>query len=220
MKNIRTWITGFCLVVGLFALTACGSSTASAASSSSNSGGGQQAPRFTSAYLNNTYANALPVTTQLALGTLKLEGTPNAVTTAQAGKLLPLWQSLQSGSVQNGTEMGAVYKQIEGTMTPTQMQAIATMKLTRTDLQTWAKSAGVQLPTYMQGAGLSPEAAATRRAQFQAQGGGQGGGQGNGGRGSGGQRGGQGTPGAQGRRGNGNSFLLDPLVKLLTGRAG
>ena len=116
MKNIRTWITGFCLVVGLFALTACGSSTASAASSSSNSGGGQQAPRFTSAYLNNTYANALPVTTQLALGTLKLEGTPNAVTTAQAGKLLPLWQSLQSGSVQNGTEMGAVYKQIEGTM--------------------------------------------------------------------------------------------------------
>jgi len=86
------------------------------------------------------------------------------------------------------------------------MQAIAEMKLTRTSLQDWAKVAGVQLPTFMQGPALSPEAQAARRAQFQAQGGGQGGA--------------QGTAGGQGRRGGGNSFLLDPLVKLLTTRAG
>ena len=42
--------------------------------------------------------------TQLALGTLQLEGTANAVTAEQAAALSPLWEMLQSGELQGGTE--------------------------------------------------------------------------------------------------------------------
>src|SRR4051794_9607020 len=121
MKNRKIWITGLILALSVFVLSACGgSSTAStdtaapaAANAAGGGGQGQQAPRFTSAYLNNNYDNALGVTQQLSLGTMELEGTPNAITADQAAKLLPLWQSMQSGSIQNATEAGAVYKQIE-----------------------------------------------------------------------------------------------------------
>ena len=44
---------------------------------------------------------ALDATTELALGTLKLEGTENAITPAQAGELLPLWQIIQGGSLKS-----------------------------------------------------------------------------------------------------------------------
>ena len=47
--------------------------------------------------LDTAYENALDVTSQLALGTLNLEDTANAVTEEQAAKLLPLWRAL-SGS--------------------------------------------------------------------------------------------------------------------------
>ncbi len=229
--STKFWIIGLCLLIGALAVSACwGSSSSDTSTPAADAGaGGQgfgqgqgQGPRFQSAYLNNSYDNALPVTMQMTLGIFKLEGTDKAVTADEAKKLLPLWQSLQSGSVQNGAEVVAVYKQIEGSMTPDQMQAIAAFKLTRTDLQSWAQSQGIQMPQFAQGTppsqdaiatrraefqNLSPEAQATRRAQFQNGQGGQGrqGGQGQGGQGQGRQR---------------SNFMLDPLIKLLTARAG
>ncbi|MFN8440587.1 MAG: hypothetical protein U0175_39715 [Caldilineaceae bacterium] len=110
-----------------------------------NFGGGGFAP-FQSAYLTNTYDSALPTTMQLQLGTMKLEEGNNKITPDQAKKLLPLWQGIQSGSIQNASERNAVYKSIEKAMTPEQMNEIVAMKLTFTSLTDWAKANGVDLP--------------------------------------------------------------------------
>jgi hypothetical protein len=221
---MKKWIISMILLC-ISILTACGGSSASAnaaapaAPAAAANPTGQAFQQVTSTYLNRSYDNALSITMQAALGTMKLEGTNNAITPDQAAKLLPLWQATQSDAIQNPTEINAVYKQIESTMTPAQMQAIAAMKLTRNELQSWAKSQGIQMPTFAQGQGQqglsadavatrraqfanqSPEAQATRRAQFAAQGG----------------QGGQGRQG--GRGGQGMKFLTDPLIKLLTERA-
>jgi len=119
---------------------------------------------YVSAVLNTSYEGALPASSQLTLGTLQLEGTADAVTPEQAQALLPLWQAIQTGSLQNNAEINAVLKQIEGKMTSEQLTAIAAMQLTMEDLGAWAQEQGM-------GLGLSPEALATR----QAEGGGQGG---------------------------------------------
>jgi hypothetical protein len=95
--------------------------------------------------LNTSYANALPVETQLVLGTLKLEGTPQAVDSATAAKLVPLYTLLQQMTT-SGTsaqaEIDAVLDQIQGTMTPDQIHAIAAMKLTQTDMTNYFGSSG------------------------------------------------------------------------------
>ncbi|MCB0186816.1 MAG: hypothetical protein KDE31_21260, partial [Caldilineaceae bacterium] len=101
---------------------------------------------FASAYLTNTYESALPTTMQLMLGTLMLEDGDQAVSPQEAGKLLPMWQALQSGSITNATERNALYKSIEGAMTPDQMQAIAEMKLTFTNMSDWAGAHGIEMP--------------------------------------------------------------------------
>jgi hypothetical protein len=118
---------------------------------------------YTSSILSTAYDRALPVSSQLALGIFRLEGTENAVTPEQAGTLLPLWQAFQSESLQSETETSAVLKQIEGALTPEQLAAIAALQLTGESLGAWMQERGVNF-------GLSPEAMATR----QAAGGGQG----------------------------------------------
>ena len=103
-------------------LTACGSSTAA------NPGSATQ---------NGTAARELPATTQIALGTLKLDGTDNAVTGEQAARLLPLWQTMQvleNSDTAAKEEIEALDTQIEETMTDRQMQAITAMNLTRQDM--------------------------------------------------------------------------------------
>jgi hypothetical protein len=72
----------------------------------------------------------MPLEQKLAIGTLKMEGTPQAVTAKEATDLLPLWQAVKSLSASTNTapsEITAVYKQIEGVMTPEQTQAIQKM---------------------------------------------------------------------------------------------
>jgi hypothetical protein len=67
---------------------------------------------------------------KLPAGTLMLEGTPNAVTAAQAQELLPLWQmlrSLQGSSTASQVEVEAVLEQIQAAMTPEQLAAIEEM---------------------------------------------------------------------------------------------
>ena len=85
------------------------------------------------AVLNTDYDNALSVQGQLALGTVRLEETDLAVDEAQAAELLPLWRALQSLSASDTTaaaELDAVVNQIQDTMMPVQLEAIAAMALT------------------------------------------------------------------------------------------
>ena len=180
-----------------------------------------------------------PVENKLAIGILKLEGTPNAVNQKEAQSLLPLWKAVKSLSTSNTTSAGeiqALYKQIEDTMTPAQVQAIKNLSLQQADFQALMQQYGIQAQAFST---QSPSVRATRQAQFQAQGGA--GGTGNANRGNGGLTGGggfggnfgrgnganaNGQPNAQrtpqpGRRNLGgmNYLFVDPVIKLLQTRA-
>jgi hypothetical protein len=181
---------------------------------------------------------ALRGATGLALGTLKLEGTEQAVTASQAAELLPLWKMIQGGSLQGQAETDAVLKQIEDQMDQAQLAAIEEMGLTFEDIRAWMEETGIEMPAGPGGPGgsegpggpggpgafqnmseeersrlrqefqdMTPEQRATRMAEMGIQrpeGGGQGGG-----------------PGRQGFAGRaGGNFMLDPLIELLTARAG
>jgi hypothetical protein len=179
---------------------------------------------------------------KLAIGTLKLEGSDQAVTAKEANDLLPLWQAVKSLSSNSNTapsEITAVYKQIEGLMTPEQTQAIQKMTWTQTDLQALMTQYGIQFGNGQGGQNLTADQRATRTAQFQSRNQNSGGPGGPGGTGDFGGPGGvpgeaggfggqggsanQGTPqsGQAGRRaGMGmNSVFIDPLIKLLQTRA-
>jgi hypothetical protein len=128
---------------------------------------------YVSDVLSTSYEGALNVPDQLMLGTLLLEETAHAVTPDQAQTLLPLWQALQAGSVTADAEVGAILKQIEQTMSPEQLQAIAAMQLTQDDLRAWMEEQGMGRGFPRAGGGtlegpsgtVSPEMA-TRQAEF------------------------------------------------------
>jgi hypothetical protein len=166
---------------------------------------------------------------RLALGTLKLEGTEDAVTPEQAAAMLPLWQAIQGGSLRGDAETDAVLKQIEGTLTDAQRAVIDDTELTFQDIGAWMEEQGIEMPARPGGGqggpgafqnmsedervklreefqNMTPEQRATRMAEMgmQRPGGGQGG--------PGGQ---VGRPGGAGRGG----FLVEPLIELLTERA-
>jgi len=230
MKN---WIIGVFLGLTVLALAACGGAKATPAA---DEGVGES---YSSAVLDTSYDGALSVSNQLALGTIELEKTENAVTPEQAKSLLPLWQALQGG-VTAQVEVNAVLKQIEGAMSQEQLQAIAATQLTREDMGAWmqkeglswggsfrgaqstgqaqADGAGVQPGGGPGGGAISPEMA-TRRAQFEGM--------------SEAERAalratveaGGGFPGAAGGRGGASReagqsmIILNPLIELLTQRA-
>jgi hypothetical protein len=100
---------------------------------------------YVSAALDTSYEGALPASSQLAIGTLQLEETENAVAPQQAAALLPLWRAIQGGTLQNEAETNAVLRQIEGAMTSEQLAAIAAMQLTFDDMGTWAQEQGLNL---------------------------------------------------------------------------
>ena len=89
------------------------------------------------ARLSEDYSDALPVMTQLAVGTLRLEETDLAVDETLAAEILPLWQAAQSlnnSDTAASVEVEAVLSQIQDAMQPTQVTAIADMKLTSDSL--------------------------------------------------------------------------------------
>ncbi len=109
MKNL----TPLFLTLFLLGLTACSASPSSSANPSSTS--------------QNGSTGELPATTQIALGTFKLDGTANAVTAEQAAELLPLWETLRDLSASDTAaqqEIQALDTQIQETMTDQQRQAI------------------------------------------------------------------------------------------------
>ena len=88
----------------------------------------------------------LPVSTQLIIGTFKLDGTDQAVTADQAKELLPLWQVYQdllTSDTAAQEEIDALVEQVQDTMTAEQMQAITDMNLTQQDVMSVMQTQGM-----------------------------------------------------------------------------
>lgn len=112
------------LLILTLLLTACSGSASNATSPAGNAPGAGA-------------AGQLSAPMQVALGTIKLEGTENAVTAEQARELLPLWETLQQleGSDTAATqEKEALISQIQETITSEQTQAIKALNLSRQDM--------------------------------------------------------------------------------------
>lgn len=123
------------LVVLAVALSACNAPVATPTSTS---------------VLSESYEDALSLRNQLLLGSLRLQTTPNEITTDQAKALLPLWQAFKALSVSDTTateETTAVLNQIQAAMTPAQLSAIASLKLTNAHLTAWYAEQGIVIPT-------------------------------------------------------------------------
>jgi len=136
---MRRWAALLGMALALMALAGCGGPA-----SSTEAGQDEEMVREV---LDTSYPDALDVRSQLALGTLQLEGTAQAVTPEQAGELLPLWRALQ-GVVTDPAEVKAVLRAIEGAMSAKQLHAIAALRLTVTDGEAWLREQGpgVQVP--------------------------------------------------------------------------
>jgi hypothetical protein len=102
--------------------------------------------------LTAEYENAIPVESQLILGTLMLEDTEQAVDAELAAELLPLWQmqkTLAASDTASTEEMDALIDQIQETMTREQIRAIAGMQLTQQEMFAYMQKAGLmQMPQY------------------------------------------------------------------------
>ena len=88
----------------------------------------------------------LPAATQLIVGTLKLDGTGQVVTSEQANELLIMWQVYQdliSSDTAAQEEIDGLVEQIQETMTTEQMKAISAMNLTQQDVFTLMQEQGV-----------------------------------------------------------------------------
>jgi hypothetical protein len=114
-------------------LTACASGNTSTNSTSTNGGS-------TNSFRSGAGATGpLNPESKLALGTIKLEGTRQAVDPKMAANLVPLWQllfQLNSSSSTAPQEVTAVVDQIKTTMTPDQINTINSMSLTQADIFT------------------------------------------------------------------------------------
>jgi len=219
-RTSRSCYAGLILVLAGAMLVGCKSlipSTPAAAGKSTGSA-------YTSRLFTTAYAGALDASSQMMLGMLKLEGTGNAVTAEQAKGMMRLMQALQGQVLKSDDERNAVWANIEAQLTPAQSSAIANMRLTQNDLQTWTQNNS-------QGPGAGPQGMPGGAGQ------GQGGPRPQGTPGAGPAQGGarpQGTPGARsgqgsaGQQGGGgagagtgqNNALLGALIRLLTQRSG
>jgi hypothetical protein len=116
-------------------LTACGGNASNAAVPGSVTQGGPA-------------TGELSTTMQVAIGTIQLDATEEAVTTGQAAELLPLWETLQvleTSDTAAAEEIDALFTQIQETMTQEQMQAISALNLTRQDMFSIMQSQGMGL---------------------------------------------------------------------------
>ncbi len=90
-------------------------------------------------------STALSKVNMLLVGTLKLDGTNQAVTKDEAAQLLTLWQaylSLSNSQTAAEAEVDALVNQIQSTMTADQVKAIQEMNLTNTDMMNLMQTLG------------------------------------------------------------------------------
>lgn len=107
-------------VILTLVLTACGSASST------------KAPAHTT-----SSTASVSMESQLAVGTLKLDATEQAVDATLANELLPLWQLLLQLKTSGSTateEVDAVTKKIQQTMTVEQIRAIADLQITQEDV--------------------------------------------------------------------------------------
>lgn len=164
MKNIKNTVFALILLVSTTFLTACGSNGTQATAASNSSGGAS-----VSSVLKTNYENALPVITQLAVGTFLLDESDAALTAEQAGALLPLWKGYRSLSTSGNVstkELEGLIAQIEKAYSAEQLQAIAGMELTMEDMAQLAQEKNIVLggPGPGNNANLTEEQQATREA--------------------------------------------------------
>ncbi len=161
--------------------------------------------------LRDDYPDALAARNQLALGSLRLEGTTYAITQEQAAVLKLYWQALLVLTNEPNAaaeETAAIQTQIMESMTAAQIEAIAAMALTNVDLNEYYVEQGVELTTPAPGvtpqggknSGLSPESREATRTAAEA----------------------LGTPIASGGGGGAvrRDILLNNLIELLGQRSG
>jgi hypothetical protein len=125
MRFLRALVLSILIVIVLAACT-----TPSTGAISSSGTGSSAAPP-------TLEAGDLSLQTTLLVGTLKLEDTPQAVTSEQAAQLLTLWKAVRSLAESDTTseaEREALTRQIEVAMTAEQLQAIEAMDLTQEDV--------------------------------------------------------------------------------------
>ena len=107
---------------------------------------GESAPEVEAGTLNTNYAeDALPIDTQLIVGTINLEETELAIDAEMAEELLPLWKmykSLVESDITVQEEITALINQIQDTMTSEQIEAIVSMELTKEDMATLNQGMG------------------------------------------------------------------------------
>jgi hypothetical protein len=155
----QVWHIGMILVLLAGVLAGCGTAASAATGADSDRAEVGSVEATSGSVLTESYEGALPISSQLALGTLLLAGAQNAVSPEQARTLLPLWQVIESGSLKSEAETGSVLGQIEKAMTPEQLASIAALELTGEDLGTWAREQSVNLgdPGEGTGRGAPPE---------------------------------------------------------------
>lgn len=132
-------------------LAACGSSGDDSATTSEGSATIARTNASTASAvvtLNDDTADALPVASQLSIGTLMLEGTEDAVTAEQAGELLPNWQmleALQNSGTAAQAELEVVLSQIQRAMSTEQLTTIKEMHLTPDNMMELMQEQGLRL---------------------------------------------------------------------------
>ena len=111
----------------------------------------------------------MAVTSKLAVGILKMEGTSQAVTSTQACALLPLWRAVyKMGNDQSAssTEVTALYEQIQETLTADQVNAIQKINWTQQELMELTQKYGGGNPS-----GQSASSSAAAKSSSSQQGG-------------------------------------------------
>ena len=110
--------------------------------------------------ITDSNIGAMSQVEQLLIGTLKLEGTNQAVDKSQAAALLTLWQAYKELMSNNSTaqeETDAVISQIQSSMTADQLKAITDMKLTFTDIASTMTALGITFtPQTINGTQVAP----------------------------------------------------------------
>jgi hypothetical protein len=146
-ENMVRRITLGILLILAVAVAACGGGEADTTTGVSDAATSAQLPA----------GIALPLSMQLSIGTLMLEGTSAAVTPAQAQELLPLWQmlkALQESGTASDAETEAVLAQIEDGMTPDQLAVIEDMN--QEDMQALMQELGSARQGDAESGGFSP----------------------------------------------------------------
>ncbi len=130
-----TALCAFALVLTACAGSRNGSGNGNTGGSGNGTGGGFGGSSGNS--FRNNAARSLTADAKLALGTIKLEGTAQAVDAKTAAKLIPLWQlmvQLHSSSSTAPQEVTATQDAIQAAMTPAQVHTISGMSFTSADI--------------------------------------------------------------------------------------